>query len=77
MTVAFNDAVLLTEVLKPSEKLPLGREGLENWDVVAEGLRGWFWDRKALAGTINVLSMALYDLFGGADGQSHHSILLA
>jgi len=54
MTVAFNDAVLLSGLLKPSEQLPLGREGLDNWEVVADGLRSWFWRRKGLAGTINV-----------------------
>ncbi len=70
MTVAFNDAVLLTEYLKPSERLPAGREGLEDWEKVSIGLREWFWRRKGLAGVVNVLSMALYDLFGGADGKS-------
>ncbi|WVF69265.1 hypothetical protein IAT40_004041 [Kwoniella sp. CBS 6097] len=67
MTVAWNDAVLLTEYLKPSATLPAGREGLEDWDKVAEKLREWFWARKNLSGTVNVLSMALYSLFGGAD----------
>jgi squalene monooxygenase len=42
---------------------------LEDWDRVGEGLREWFWRRKSLAGVVNVLSMALYDLFGGADGE--------
>ncbi|WVQ96766.1 hypothetical protein IAU59_003873 [Kwoniella sp. CBS 9459] len=67
MTVAWNDAVLLTEYLRPSADLPAGREGLEDWDKVAEKLREWFWARKNLSGTVNVLSMALYSLFGGAD----------
>ncbi|OCF40012.1 squalene monooxygenase [Kwoniella heveanensis CBS 569] len=67
MTVAWNDAVLLTEYLRPSADLPAGREGLEDWDKVAEKLREWFWARKHLSGVVNVLSMALYSLFGGAD----------
>ena len=71
MTVAFNDAVLLTPMLAPGGTLGLkeGKEGLEDWDTIAEGLREWWWKRKNLAGVVNVLSMALYDLFGGADGQ--------
>lgn len=68
MTVAFNDAVLLTEYLGVA-RLGEGRDGLEDWERVGEGLREWFWRRKSLAGVVNVLSMALYDLFGGADGE--------
>lgn len=68
MTVAFNDAVLLTELLRPSEEMPAGREGLE-WEKVAPRLRAWFWERKKLASVVNILSVALYDLFGGADGE--------
>ncbi|WWD04644.1 hypothetical protein V865_002715 [Kwoniella europaea PYCC6329] len=67
MTVAFNDAIILTKYLKPSEQLPSGRAGLEDWDKVSEYLREWFWERKKLSGVVNVLSMALYSLFGGAD----------
>jgi len=69
MTVALHDAVLLTEYLRPSEELPAGREGLQDWDVVSVKLKEWFWKRKDVAGSINVLSMALYDLFGGADRE--------
>ncbi|WWD18298.1 hypothetical protein CI109_102748 [Kwoniella shandongensis] len=67
MTVAFNDAVLLTQYLRPSEDLPAGREGLQDWDKVAEKLREWFWERKKLSAVVNVLSVALYSLFGGSD----------
>ena len=72
MTVAFNDAVILTAMLQPHGTVGLGqgREGLEDWGKIAEGLREWWWERKNLAGVVNVLSMALYDLFGGADGKS-------
>ena len=71
MTVAFNDAVLLTELLRPGGEIGLkdGREGLEDWEKIRGGLRGWFWKRKNLAGVVNVLSMALYDLFGGSEGE--------
>ena len=69
MTVAFNDAVLLREYLGP-ERLGAGREGLEDWARVSEGVREWFWKRKEVSGVVNVLSMALYSLFGGADGMS-------
>jgi squalene monooxygenase len=68
MTVAFNDAVLLLHYLS-EERLGAGREGLEDWGKVSEGLREWFWERKKVSGVINVMSMALYDLFGGADGE--------
>ncbi|WWC62297.1 uncharacterized protein I303_104893 [Kwoniella dejecticola CBS 10117] len=67
MTVAFNDAVILSKYLKPSPDLPQGREGLEDWDRISEILKIWFWERKRLSGVVNVLSMALYSLFGGAD----------
>ncbi|ODN74363.1 hypothetical protein L202_06775 [Cryptococcus amylolentus CBS 6039] len=76
MTVAFNDAILLTEYLRPGgvlrgrpaeEGLAAGREGLEDWEKVAERLREWFWERKQVSSVVNVLSMALYSLFGGSD----------
>ncbi|TXT13437.1 hypothetical protein VHUM_00804 [Vanrija humicola] len=65
MTVAFNDAVLLTKYLGIDDELPAG--ALDRWDVIADRLRAWFWARKGLSGTVNVLSIALYDLFGAAD----------
>lgn len=65
MTVAFNDAVLLTEYLRPDHEIQEGQ--LERWDVISERLKEWFWARKNLSGTVNVLSIALYDLFGGAN----------
>lgn len=67
MTVALHDAVLLARALAPGAALPAGRAGLERWDVIAPRLQDWFWARKDLAGTVNVLSIALYDLFGGTD----------
>ncbi|KAF8989856.1 squalene epoxidase [Cyathus striatus] len=32
-----------------------------------KGLGEWFWKRKGLAATVNILSVALYDLFGADD----------
>ncbi|KAI9631812.1 squalene epoxidase-domain-containing protein [Dioszegia hungarica] len=63
---SFNVVVLLLHYLS-EERLGAGREGLEDWGKVSEGLRDWFWERKKVSGVIDVISMALYDLFGGAD----------
>jgi squalene monooxygenase len=67
MTVAFNDAVLLAELLGPGRFDSL--HDLRDWDEVSNALKEWFWRRKNVAGVVNVLSMALYDLFGGADRE--------
>lgn len=64
MTVALHDAVLLTEYLKPSEEL----SDLHDWEAIRYKLQDWYWKRKHLAGVVNILSIALYDLFG-ADGK--------
>jgi len=39
------------------------RDKLSNWEAVSDVLHRWFWERKALTPKINVLSVALYDLF--------------
>lgn len=62
MTVAFNDVVLLRDFLAQIEDF-------SRWDEIGQGLRRWHWDRKPLASTVNILSVALYDLFG-ANGTS-------
>ncbi len=64
MTVALHDAVLLTSHLAPSDSLP----DLSDWETIRCRLQEWHWQRKHLAGVVNVLSIALYDLFG-ADGE--------
>ncbi|BGP04178.1 Squalene monooxygenase [Rhodotorula toruloides] len=73
MTVAFNDAVILTQLLgggkavgqvEPDER---GVVDLENWLDMSERLEEWHWKRKAVASCINVLSLALYSLFGADD----------
>ena len=62
MTVALNDVVMLRDMLGGL------REGaFADWEKIREVLAKWHWKRKPLASTINILSVALYDLFG-ADG---------
>jgi squalene monooxygenase len=60
MTVALNDVVLLTQLLCEVDDL-------SDWDQVSSVLHRFHWKRKPLASTINILSVALYDLFR-ADG---------
>ncbi|POY72811.1 hypothetical protein BMF94_4220 [Rhodotorula taiwanensis] len=73
MTVAFNDAVLLTQLLGGGEPVhdvhgdERGPVDLEQWSDVTERLEEWHWKRKNVASCINVLSMALYSLFGADD----------
>ncbi|RDB27679.1 Squalene monooxygenase [Hypsizygus marmoreus] len=62
MTVAFNDVVLLRSLVGSVDDLA-------NWEKVKEGLHRWHWKRKPLASTINILSVALYDLFGADDEE--------
>ena len=61
MTVAFNDVVILRELLGAIDDL-------KDWNAVKGALHTWHWQRKPLASTVNILSVALYDLFG-ADGM--------
>ena len=63
MTVAFSDALLLSGML--AEIVNRG-DNLGNWEAVSDVLHQWFWERKDLAPTINVLSVALYVLFGAS-----------
>lgn len=60
MTVALNDVVLLSQLL---HSFP----DLSDSSSLALLLERWHWSRKPLSSTINILSVALYDLFG-ADG---------
>ncbi|CAL1702618.1 unnamed protein product [Somion occarium] len=60
MMVAFNDVVILRDLLT-------GVRDLSNWKEMARVLHKWHWKRKALASTVNILSLALYDLFGADD----------
>ena len=63
MTVAFDDIVILTDLLRTVPNF-------EDWACVSQILHALHWSRKPLGSTINILSIALYDLFG-AEGLSH------
>ena len=73
MTVAMNDAVILTELLGGGRQVgeivgdKRGVADLEKWEEVGERLEEWHWRRKGVSTCINVLAQALYSLFG-ADG---------
>ncbi|KAI0739395.1 squalene monooxygenase [Daedaleopsis nitida] len=60
MTVAFNDVVLLRDML-------LDVNHLADWSEVKGVLHRWHWARKPLSSTVNILSVALYDLFAAHD----------
>ncbi|TEA11020.1 Squalene monooxygenase [Colletotrichum sidae] len=64
MTVAFNDCVILSDLLQPSRVSNLA-------DPVALDavLKEFHWRRKSLTSIINVLAMALYALFAANDRQ--------
>ncbi|KAI0327464.1 squalene monooxygenase [Cubamyces sp. BRFM 1775] len=60
MTVAFNDVVLLRDML-------LDVKDLADWTQISHLLHKWHWARKPLSSTVNILSVALYDLFSAQD----------
>ncbi|KAG5643931.1 hypothetical protein DXG03_009339 [Asterophora parasitica] len=60
MTVAFNDVVMLRTLIAEVSNL-------SDEDEMKHLLHQWHWSRKPLASTINILSVALYDLFGADD----------
>lgn len=64
MTVAFNDVVLLSQLLSP-EKVP----DLADTKAVQKAMRTFHWRRKNLSTVINVLAQALYSLFAANDRQ--------
>ncbi|CAG8984099.1 hypothetical protein HYALB_00010599 [Hymenoscyphus albidus] len=64
MTVAFNDVVLLAELLSP-EKIP----NLGDTDKIQAAMKEFHWKRKGLSSIINILAMALYSLFAANDSQ--------
>lgn len=63
MTVAFNDAVLLSEALSP-ENVPR----LDDTRAILQQMSAFHWKRKNFSSTINILAQALYALFA-ADGK--------
>ena len=67
MTVAFNDIVILRDLL-------IDVKEYADWTEISSVLHRWHWARKPLSSTVNILSVALYDLFG-AHGTLHTSYL--
>jgi squalene monooxygenase len=63
MTVAFNDVVLLSELLSP-EKV----HDLRDTKAVLQQMSKFHWQRKNLASVINILAQSLYALFA-ANGK--------
>jgi len=58
MTVAFNDVVLLSNLLSPAN-VPT----LEDTNAVIAAMSTFHWQRKHGSSVINILAMALYSLF--------------
>jgi squalene monooxygenase len=67
MTVALSDVVMLRSLLDSVSDFG-------DWNQVKQLLHQWHWGRKPLSSTINILSFALYDLFG-ADGSFVHLLV--
>ena len=66
MMCALNDVAILQQLFADVEEL-------SDWSDVSALLHQWHWQRKPLAATVNVLSLALYNLFG-ADGECHNTV---
>lgn len=68
MTVAFNDVVLLRDLLDPDVVPDMG-----NTAVVLQQMEKFHWRRKGLTSVINILAQALYSLFA-ANGTTDLSL---
>lgn len=64
MTVAFNDAIVLRELLNP-ETVP----SLTDTKLVLKQMSQFHWKRKSSSTVINILAMALYSLFSARNPQ--------
>ena len=64
MTVAFNDALTLSELIHP-DLVP----DLEDSKAINKAMDTLYWRRKPLTGIVNVLAQALYALFAADDPQ--------
>jgi squalene monooxygenase len=64
MTVAFNDVVLLRDLLSPAKI-----SDLADTKAVQQAMRIFHWKRKNLTSVINILAQALYSLFAANDRQ--------
>jgi squalene monooxygenase len=74
MTVGLGDAVILTELLGAKGDAVIDLRSADAHSLVREAAERWYWRRKGLTGTINVLAQALYSLFSaeGALGLTLH-----
>jgi squalene monooxygenase len=66
MSAALNDVVILRDLLSTVHDF-------DDWENVKGIIHTWHWTRKPLASTINILSVALYELF---DAEGRFSPLL-
>jgi squalene monooxygenase len=64
MTVAFNDVVLLKELLSP-DKIP----SFTQTDLIIQQMSTFHWKRKNYCTAINVLAMALYRIFAANESK--------
>lgn len=71
MTVAFNDVLMLRDLLSPENVPDLG-----DTDRVRKQMRNFHWRRKNLTSVINILAQALYSLFAANGTASLPSSLL-
>jgi len=62
MTVAFNDAVVLRDLLSP-EKVPR----FADTKLVMKQMSSFHWERKRFASVINILAQSLYSVFCADD----------
>jgi len=67
MTVALNDVIMVRELLR-------GVDDLRDYSTMMRASRSFYLRRKLNHSfTVNVLSVALYELFAAGDGQYHQS----
>jgi squalene monooxygenase len=71
MTVAFNDVVLLADLLSP-ENVP----NLDDTKLVLKQLKKFHWKRKDVTAVINILAQALYSLFAANGKQKTERYLI-
>jgi len=63
MTVAFFDVAILRELLS-NLNFPTFHDRQED---ILKATKLWYWKRKGLSSVVNILAMALYDLFSAGD----------
>ncbi|TRM55843.1 squalene epoxidase-domain-containing protein [Schizophyllum amplum] len=68
MTIGLHDALILSRLLGELAA-PKRRAPFASWPRINDVLRTWYWQRKPLSSTIDILSVAPYDLFGAEDAN--------